>query len=284
MPGMRSADTPGVVTAEMPASSPGRVRRDPRRSPRHGLPTLLLWLLLALVGGLAGGCGQDSPQAEPTESTRESPAGAVADTGAQTEEVADAARIVFLGDSLTAGFGLAEEQAFPAVVEERLRRRGFAVRVVNAGVSGDTSAGGLARLDWVLRQEPDLLVVGLGANDGLRGLSTEATEANLRRIVAGAREAGVRVVLLGMKLPPNYGPRYTARFQALYPRIAKDLDVPLVPFLLEGVGGEPELNLPDGIHPNAEGHRRVAANVVPVVAEVLRTPAAKPAAKGARER
>lgn len=173
--------------------------------------------------------------------------------------------MVFLGDSLTAGFGLAEEQAFPAVVEERLRARGLPVEVVNAGVSGDTSAGGWARLDWVLRQEPDVLVVGLGANDGLRGISPAATEENLRAIVRRARRSGVWVMLLGMKLPPNYGPRYTAAFEAVYPRIAEDLEVPLVPFLLAGVGGEPELNLPDGIHPDVEGHRRVAQNVLPVL-------------------
>lgn len=183
--------------------------------------------------------------------------------------------MVFLGDSLTAGFGLAEEQAFPAVVEERLRERGVPVEVVNAGVSGDTSAGGLARLDWILRQSPEVLVVGLGANDGLRGIPPETTEDNLRAIVRRARRDGVRVVLLGMKIPPNYGPERTAAFEALYPRIADDLAVPFVPFLLAGVGGEPELNLPDGIHPDVEGHRRVAENVVPVllpvVQEVLET-------------
>jgi len=183
--------------------------------------------------------------------------------------------VVFLGDSLTAGFGLAEEQAFPAVVEERLSERGVPVEVVNAGVSGDTSAGGLARLDWILRRRPEVLVVGLGANDGLRGIPPQTTEDNLRAIVRRARRDGVRVVLLGMKIPPNYGPEHTAAFEALYPRIAADLAVPFVPFLLAGVGGEPELNLPDGIHPDVEGHRRVAANVVPVllpvVQEVLET-------------
>ncbi len=182
--------------------------------------------------------------------------------------------MVFLGDSLTAGLGLAEEQAFPALVRERLVEDGIPVRVVNAGVSGDTSAGGVRRLEWVLRQKPDVVVVGLGANDGLRGLSLESTEANLEDIVRRAKGAGARVVVLGMKIPPNYGPEYATGFEAIYPRVARELEVPLVPFLLEGVGGEAELNLGDGIHPNAEGHRRVAENVLPLVREALAETAA----------
>jgi acyl-CoA thioesterase-1 len=171
--------------------------------------------------------------------------------------------VVFLGDSLTAGYGLPEADAYPALIAAALATEGRLVRVVNAGVSGDTSAGGLARLDWVLRLEPDVVVVELGPNDGLRGLPLEATEANLRRIVERARAAGARVLLAGMLIPPNYGPDYAGRFAAIYPRLAAELDVPLVPFLLEGVGGEPDLNLTDGIHPNAAGHRRMADNVLP---------------------
>lgn len=178
--------------------------------------------------------------------------------------------VVFLGDSLTAGLGLAEEEAYPALVAAELARRGLAVRVVNAGVSGDTSAGGLARLDWLLGQSPAVLVVGLGANDGLRGLSLERTEENLRQIVTRARGAGARVLLLGMKLPPNYGPEYTERFEALFPRLAEELGVPLVAFLLEGVAAEPELNLPDGIHPNAAGQRLLAGNVLPALEPLVR--------------
>jgi acyl-CoA thioesterase-1 len=171
--------------------------------------------------------------------------------------------VVFLGDSLTAGFGLGEEQAYPALAGAALAAEGRPVRVVNAGVSGDTSAGGLARLDWVLRLAPDAVVVELGPNDGLRGLALDATEANLREIVERSRAAGARVLLAGMLIPPNYGPDYAGRFAAIYPRLAAELDVPLVPFLLEGVGGEPDLNLADGIHPNAAGHRRLAENVLP---------------------
>jgi acyl-CoA thioesterase-1 len=171
--------------------------------------------------------------------------------------------IVFLGDSLTAGYGLAEEQAFPALLGDRLEERGIEARIVNAGVSGDTTAGGLARLDWLLSQSPDVLVVGLGGNDGLRGLEIDEMRNNLRAIVKRARERGASVLLLGMKIPPNYGQEYTTRFERVYREVATELDVPLVPFLLEGVGGVPELNLPDGIHPNAEGQRRLADNVEP---------------------
>ncbi len=181
----------------------------------------------------------------------------------------DRVKIVFLGDSLTAGLGLPEGEAYPALLEERLEVSGWPVEVINAGVSGDTSAGGLARLDWLLAQEPDVLVVELGPNDGLRGLDLAETEANLREIVSRARAAGARVLLTGLRIPPNYGPDYTARFEALYPRIAEESGVPLVPFLLEDVGGEPELNLPDGIHPNARGHRRLADNVQPYLEEIL---------------
>ncbi len=178
-------------------------------------------------------------------------------------------RVVFLGDSLTAGYGLGEEQAYPALLGKLLAAEGTPVRVVNAGVSGDTSAGGLARLDWILRQKPDLVVVELGPNDGLRGLPLAMTEKNLREIVARCRAAGARVLLVGMQIPPNYGPDYAGAFRDLYPRLAEELDVPLVPFLLAGVGGEPGLNLPDGLHPNAEGHRIVARNVLPYLREVL---------------
>src|SRR5687768_2282301 len=183
--------------------------------------------------------------------------------------VASGPLVVFLGDSLTAGLGLAEEEAFPARVASTFAAAGRPIRVVNAGVSGDTSAGGLARLDWLLRQRPDVLVVELGANDGLRGLPVEMTAANLRAIVSRARQAGVRVLLVGIQVPPNYGPDYARRFSAVFPELARELDVPLLPFLLEGVAGEPQLNLPDGIHPTAEGHERLARNVIPYLEEVL---------------
>lgn len=183
---------------------------------------------------------------------------------------AEAPLVIFLGDSLTAGYGLPAEQAFPAIVGNALGSKGATVRVVNAGVSGDTTSGGLARLDWLLDQKPLVLVVGLGANDALRGQPVERIEANLREIVRAAKAAGARVVLLGMRVPTNYGPDYANAFAALYGRIAKDERVDLVPFLLAGVGGKPALNLDDGVHPNAEGQRIVAANVLPYVERAVK--------------
>ena len=181
--------------------------------------------------------------------------------------------MVFLGDSLTAGLGLEAGAAYPARVEARLEAEGRPVRVLNAGVSGDTTAGGLSRIDWILRQKPDVLVVGLGGNDGLRGLPLDQTEKNLKAILRRGREAGAQVVLLGMQIPPNYG-EYADRFAEMYPRIAKDLDVPLVPFLLEGVGGIADLNQEDGIHPTAEGQEIVANNVEPYLVDLVKAPAA----------
>jgi acyl-CoA thioesterase-1 len=178
--------------------------------------------------------------------------------------------VVFLGDSLTAGYGLAAGESFPSILERGLRADGATVRVVNAGVSGDTSAGALRRLDWVLRQHPDVVVVELGANDALRGQPTSGIEANLRAIVLQSRDGGAKVLLVGMRIPTSYGPDYAGEFAAIYPRLAKELGVPVVPFLLEGVAGRPGLNLEDGIHPNYAGQKIVAANVRPYLLDLLR--------------
>lgn len=180
--------------------------------------------------------------------------------------------IIFLGDSLTAGYGLGEEQAFPALVGARLETEGIPVEIVNAGISGDTTAGGLSRVDWLLAQEPDLVVVELGANDGLRGLSLEETEANLDGILRRCQEAGSKVLLIGMKIPPSYGPEYAGEFEEIFKRLASQHGVAVMPFLLEGVAAKPELNQQDGIHPNAEGQRRLAANVVPYLIPLLEEP------------
>ena len=169
--------------------------------------------------------------------------------------------IAFLGDSLTAGNGLAESEAYPAVIRARLEHQGQSLRIVNAGVSGDTSAGGLARLDWLLAQHPDILVVALGANDGLRGLPVAELEHNLTAIVARTRATGCKVLLAGMRVPPNYGEDYSQAFAEVYPRVAQANDIALVPFLLEGVGGDPSLNQADGIHPTAAGQGKLADNV-----------------------
>lgn len=178
-------------------------------------------------------------------------------------------RIVVLGDSLAAGLGLAEADAFPAVVERRLRNDGYSVDVVNAGVSGDTSAGGLSRVDWVLQQPTDILVVELGGNDALRGQDLENVEANLREIVRRGLAAGARVVLLGMDVPTNYGPDYSREFSEIYARIAEEEGATLVPAFVREVGMNPSLLQADGLHPTVEGQRRLAAKLVPVLTKIV---------------
>jgi acyl-CoA thioesterase-1 len=178
--------------------------------------------------------------------------------------------VVAFGDSLTAGFGVAPEEAWPALVEARLRREGYPYRVVNAGVSGDTSAGGLRRVAWVLRARPEVAIVALGANDGLRGQDPGELRANLAGIVGRLKDAGVRVLLAGMRIPPNYGAERARDFAAVFPDVARRAGVPLMPFLLDGVAADPALNLPDGIHPNAAGHRLIAERVWPHLLPLLK--------------
>jgi acyl-CoA thioesterase-1 len=229
------------------------------------LATHALLLLIPAVLPVLGGCGAPDSAAD----RRAVPVSVPAAKPAPVPVSAPAAPlVVFLGDSLTAGLGLDENQAYPALLDRELRQAGVPARVINAGVSGDTTAGGLARLGWLLGQHPALIFVGLGANDGLRGLPLTEVEANLRQIVQRSRTAGARVLLLGMRLPPNYGP-YADQFTTLYPRLAKELDVPLVPFLLDKVGGIRSLNQEDGIHPTAEGQEIVAKNVLPYLEKTL---------------
>lgn len=229
-----------------------------------------MWSLVALL--LA--CGGNPPS--PAAVSPIAPAAVPPSPSAAPEPVARPVRVVFLGDSLTAGLGLGAEDAYPAQLGRTWRAAGLAVEVVNAGVSGDTTAGGASRLDWILGQKPDVVVVALGANDMLRGLPPEEAEANLRGILGRARAAGADPVLVGMKANPTLGPDYVTRFDGLYPRLAGELGVPLVPFLLDGVAGVPGLNQADGIHPTAEGQARLAALVGAVVEPVVRARAAAP--------
>jgi acyl-CoA thioesterase-1 len=177
--------------------------------------------------------------------------------------------VVALGDSLTAGFGVATDEAFPARLEARLRTEGYGYRVVNAGVSGDTTAGGLRRVDWALRASPEVVIVALGANDGLRGQSPQATRTNLEEIVTRLQAAGARVLLAGMRLPPNYGGEYTKDFEAIFPEVARRTKVALMPFLLDGVAGVPRLNQADGIHPTAAGQQIIADRLWPYLKPLL---------------
>jgi acyl-CoA thioesterase I len=189
---------------------------------------------------------------------------------APSPAVADSRVIVALGDSLTAGLGVAADEAYPALLEARLRVAGFDYRVVNAGVSGDTSAGGVRRLDWVLRARPDVAIVALGANDGLRGLPVTALRDNLTTIVRRLRDAGAQVLLVGMRLPPNYGEAYAGAFADTFRSVAQRTAVAFLPFLLEGVAAQPRLNQPDGLHPNAAGQRVIADHVWTALQPLLR--------------
>jgi acyl-CoA thioesterase-1 len=164
-------------------------------------------------------------------------------------------RVVFLGDSLTAGYGLAKEESVPSLIQTRLHAEKYPYEVVNAGVSGDTSAGGLSRLDWSLEGDVRVLVIELGANDGLRGLPVAGMKRNLTEIITRAQARGIKVVLTGMEAPPNFGAAYTAEFRQVYRDLAKLPDVTFIPFYLDGVAGLPHLNIADGMHPNAEGAR-----------------------------
>ena len=228
----------------------------------------LLVLPVLLLSGCGGSNGQEDPPA-PAPDTAEatiSPPSAEDTSGSESPQ-----RILFLGNSLTAGLGVRQNEAYPALIRERIDSLGWNFEVVNAGLSGDTSSGGLRRLDWLLRDSVDVLVLALGANDGLRGLSPAAMKENLITIIERTRERspGVRIVLAGMKMPPNLGREYTQAFERAFVQVAEEEDVAFVPFLLEEVGGVPSLNQPDGVHPNAAGHRVIAETVWDTLRSVL---------------
>ncbi len=174
---------------------------------------------------------------------------------------AETKKLVIIGDSLTEGYGVARSQAYPALVEKEIAKSGKSWRVINAGISGSTSASAVSQVQWHLKQKPDLMLIALGANDGLRGNSVKALEDNLDKAIGEAKKAGVSVILAGMRMPPNYGKKYSEEFAAVYPRLAKKHSIPLIPFLLEDVGGRSELNLTDGIHPNEKGHEVIGRAV-----------------------
>lgn len=209
-------------------------------------------------------CGQNkNDEAAATD------ASASKDTTAAT--AARTRTIVFFGNSLTAGYGLEPSEAFPALIQNKIDSLKLPYKVVNAGVSGETSAGGNSRIDWILRESPDVFVLELGANDGLRGISPVETKKNLQSIIDKVKAKNPQAVILiaGMMMPPNMGQQYTGQFRNIFPDLARANNVQLIPFLLEGVGGEPALNQQDGIHPTAEGHQILANNVWKVMEELL---------------
>lgn len=179
--------------------------------------------------------------------------------------------ILFFGDSLTAGYGIELEEAFPALIQNRLDSLNLDYTVINSGLSGETTSGGLNRINWVLNQEVDVFVLELGANDGLRGIPLDQTKTNLQGIIDLVRKknADTKIVLAGMQIPPNMGPEYTTEFRKLFPELAEKNQLPLIPFLLDGVAGIPELNLEDGIHPTPKGHQIVRDNVWAVLQGVV---------------
>jgi len=214
-----------------------------RRPPRLGPAAAVLFLLTCACGGVMPA---DQPPPEDLPPSLAEP---------------DRPRIVSLGDSLTAGLGLLEVDSYPALLQARLDEAGYDADVVNSGVSGDTTAGALGRLDWALEGDVRILVVALGGNDALRGLSTDQMRRNLARIIETAQARGIAVLLAGMEAPPNLGESYAAKFREVYMQLAQEYSVPLIPFLLAGVAGHPDLNQADGIHPTAEGAKIVGETV-----------------------
>ena len=175
-------------------------------------------------------------------------------------------RILILGDSLTEGYGVSAQQAFPSLLEKKLNDefssdKNSSYEIINAGISGSTSSGGVSRIEWLLKSKPDFLILALGGNDGLRGVPVEETKNNLEKIILAAKSKDIPTLLAGMKMPPNYGIEYTREFSKLFIDLEHEQDVPLIPFLLEGVGGNPAMNLPDRIHPNPAGHQKIAETV-----------------------
>lgn len=225
---------------------------------------LLAWTLLLLALSTCGG-GSEAPSAGRKPAAQE-------DARTPQTSVEAGPLVLFFGDSLTAGLHLSEEQAFPAQVQHLAMDAGCPFRLINAGISGDTTSGGLERLPWSLKPKPDLVVLALGANDGLRGIPTDLIESNLRAMLGLIRASGARVLLLGMRLPPNYGQDYVDAFEAIFPSIAQSEGLAWVPFFLEGVAGIPRLNLTDGIHPTAEGHRMIAKTVFSALRGMLGQP------------
>jgi len=223
-----------------------------------------MWIL-ALVAFVS--CGkQDAPSKDEQTETTVDPENESAVENDDSSKV-----ILFFGDSLTAGYQLEASEAYPAVIQQKLDSLGYDYQVVNAGLSGDTTASGKSRLDWVLRQEVHVFVLELGANDGLRGIPLSETRQNLQDIIdkVKAKNPETKIILAGMQIPPNMGQDYTSEFRQIFPDLAENNKVELIPFLLEGVAGNPDLNLNDGIHPTAEGYQIVADNVWEVLKGVL---------------
>ena len=233
---------------------------------------LRITLIITFITCLAA-C-QQQPADEEMDKSAQQTETVAQDTGEDTgEESSDreSIHVLFFGDSITAGYGLELEQAFPALIQDKLDALSWPVRVTNAGLSGETSSGGLNRIDWLLRQPVDVFILELGGNDGLRGISLDLTEKNLQDIIDRVKQENpnVSLVIAGMQIPPNLGQAYTDQFKNLFPLLAEENSATLIPFILDGVAGIESLNLPDGIHPTAEGHKIIAETVWDIVSPVI---------------
>lgn len=231
-----------------------------KKTPSFRLPLMFCYFLALLLLG----CGEKASKKESEETST------IEETEA-TETTDSNKKILFFGDSLTAGYGLEVSQAFPALIQQRIDSLGLDYTVINAGLSGETTASGKNRLAWVLEDDIDIIIIELGANDGLRGVPLTETEQNLKSMVdtVQSKLPGAKIILAGMKIPPNMGPEYTSKFESIFPELADSEDIKLIPFLLENVAGIPELNQGDGIHPTVEGQKLVAQNVWEVLQPVL---------------
>ena len=264
------------------AEGRGAIRRSARRRPGSVRAALAVGAAAVV---LAGACGRAGADGSRPPAAAGASAGASAAAGSATSAPVRT-RVVFVGTSLTAGLGLDPDSAFPALIQRKADSAGLAIETVNAGVSGETSAGALQRIDWVLREPAHVLVLETGANDGLRALPVPSTRRNIEAIVERIRAAQptARVLLVQMEAPPNLGAAYTTSFRGMFPEIAREHGLTLVPFLLEGVAGVGTLNQADGLHPNEEGERLVAATVWTALRPVLDSVGRGPAAVGAAGR
>lgn len=238
-----------------------------------------LWLFTKLLFCLSFivfyGCDRADAPSPPSSSAPRAGVGqqlgtdVTAQPGRPKAHVSAERRIVAFGNSLTAGLGVAQHESYPARLQQKLDLVGYSYRVINAGVSGETTAGGLRRVPWVLNSKPSIVIIELGGNDGLRGLSLQETKGNLERIIQQLQQSSVTVVLAGMKLPPNYGMEYTAGFEALYRALANQYHLTMIPFFLDGVAGSSLLNQADGIHPTGEGYRVIVEKIFPALEPLL---------------
>jgi acyl-CoA thioesterase-1 len=235
-------------------------------APRGARARLVCLVLAASLGVACGGADRPATSDGTPQPAAGTPSPAPADPSADADP---RPKVVCLGDSLTAGLGLVESQSYPSLLQRKIDEEELGFEVVNAGVSGDTTAGGLRRLDWSLQGDARVLVVALGGNDALRGLSVAEMRENLSTIIERARDRGVVVVLAGMQAPPNYGPEYTAAFRQAFVDLARQYRTPFIPFLLDGVAGDPALNQRDGIHPNPRGAEILAETVWRAIRPIL---------------